>query len=56
MTAKEALDAANDAEPGERLRRYSAVVMEPGWPFGNQCPVERHNHKIHQVSLPSVRV
>ena len=24
MTAKEALDAANDAEPGERLRRFES--------------------------------
>ena len=30
MTAKEALDAANDAEPGERLRRYQTVCGPRG--------------------------
>ena len=27
MTAKAALDAANDTEPGERFRRYEAVFV-----------------------------
>ncbi len=30
MTAKDALDAANDAEPGERLRRYESRCGQRG--------------------------
>ena len=30
MTAKEALDAANAAEPGERLRRYETICGPRG--------------------------
>jgi hypothetical protein len=30
MTAKEALDAANDAKPGERLRRYETTCGPRG--------------------------
>lgn len=30
MTAKEALDAANDAEPGERLRSYDTICRQHG--------------------------
>jgi hypothetical protein len=30
MTAKEALDAANDAEPGDRLRRYESRCAPRG--------------------------
>ena len=29
MTASDALDAANDAEPGERLRRYETICGGP---------------------------
>lgn len=39
MTAREALDAANDTEPRERLRRYATICDPRG--TCNRQPCER---------------